>query len=61
VRTLVGELESVLQELASIAGVTLRLPVIAPRDVTAQDDVDELIAGYASRSTSRPALEATGS
>ncbi len=61
VRTLVGELESVLQELASIAGVTLRLPAIAPRDVTAQDDVDELIAGYASRSTSRPALEATGS
>jgi chemotaxis protein CheZ len=46
VRTLVGELESVLQELAQIAGVTLRLPVIAPLDVTAQADVDELIAGY---------------
>jgi chemotaxis protein CheZ len=46
VRTLVGELESVLQELAQISGVTLRLPAITPRDVTAQADVDELIAGY---------------
>jgi chemotaxis protein CheZ len=46
VRTLVGELESVLQELALISGVTLRMPVIPPPDVTAQADVDELIAGY---------------
>lgn len=61
VRTLVVEIETVLQELASIAGVTLKLPVIAeppstkPQGpaipnlttdtVTAQGDVDDLIAG----------------
>jgi chemotaxis protein CheZ len=61
VRTLVGEIESVLQEFASIAGVDLTLagleegpdtspqgpaiPSITRNAVTAQGDVDDLIAG----------------
>lgn len=61
VRTLVGEVESVLQELATSAGVNLRLaeleretgispqgpaiPEITRDVVTKQDDVDDLIAG----------------
>jgi chemotaxis protein CheZ len=61
VRTLVGEVESVLQELASITGVSLERPAESDRPnaalqgpaipnltrnaVTAQDDVDDLIAG----------------
>lgn len=61
VRTLVGEVESVLHELASIAGVSLErpaepdrpdtslqgpaIPSLTRNAVTAQDDVDDLIAG----------------
>ncbi len=61
VRTLVCEIETTLQELASLAGVTLRLPVleegsmVSPQGpaipnltlnaVTEQGDVDDLIAG----------------
>jgi chemotaxis protein CheZ len=61
VRTLVGEVESVLQELAAVAGVSLTLaepetgdatapqgpaiPDITRNAVTHQDDVDDLIAG----------------
>ena len=61
VRTLVGEVESVLHELASITGVSLEraalpagpdtslqgpaIPNITRNAVTAQDDVDDLIAG----------------
>jgi chemotaxis protein CheZ len=62
VRTLVGEIETILQQLASIAGVTLQLPAleegadIPQQDpaipglgrnmVTAQGDVDDLIASH---------------
>jgi chemotaxis regulatin CheY-phosphate phosphatase CheZ len=61
VRTLVGEIESVLQELASTAGVNLDLaelstepdtapqgpaiPNITQNAVNGQSDVDDLIAG----------------
>jgi chemotaxis protein CheZ len=61
VRTLVGEVEAVLQELASITGISLErpedsgrpdttlqgpaIPNITRNAVTAQDDVDDLIAG----------------
>ncbi|MEO6366859.1 MAG: protein phosphatase CheZ [Steroidobacteraceae bacterium] len=61
VRKLVGEVESVLQELASITGISLERPEESDRPdtslqgpaipnltrnaVTAQDDVDDLIAG----------------
>jgi chemotaxis protein CheZ len=61
VRTLVGEVETVLHELASIAGVNLDLaeadkacdtspqgpaiPAVTHNALSAQDEVDDLIAG----------------